>query len=271
VKQSTNPAGTAPAAVIARSRSRRRRVLVLATAALAVTAVAMGVSFLDQSGAAALTISSGGSGNLVYPLGGTSKTLPVGDGSDPLTYAKYSGTAGSATVAGCTTLGSCNTTTAKATGSTLASVTSPSWSPVANSPGDVTTAGDIAVVDATQVSSSASVVVNMYVTNLAALSKDYSSYAFPINVYSTTCPSGTCGPWSATDAGVVTQSPFASFLTDTSGVISFSLPGGKYYDITMESASQGANVGGSFYCISTSTTGGASLSPSFFITASPTA
>src|SRR5579871_604502 len=57
----------APAAALARSRSRKQRFLITGTAALAVIAVVMGVSFLDSSGTAALSISSSSS-TLVYPL-----------------------------------------------------------------------------------------------------------------------------------------------------------------------------------------------------------
>jgi len=249
----------APAAVLARSRSRRKRFLIVGIAALAVLGVTMGVSFLGQSGSVTLSVSggSGSSSSLVYmPSSTTSITLPSHtSASTPsiLTSTEY--TQGTPTSAD----------------PTVATIHTPSWAPTANSAGSVSQGGDIAIIDASQ--TTGPVVVNLYVTNLAALQQDYSSFAFPINVYETVGASGSGGTstWAASSS-VVTQSPFSSYLTDTSGVISFSLPAGKYYDITMEGGDSASGVGGgSFYCISTSTTGGAALAPSFFITANPTA
>ncbi len=264
----------APAEIFARSRSRRRRFLVVSVTALAVMAVTMGVSFLDQSGATTLEVSAGSGNDLVFPIGSGSTALPVGDGSHPLVNTVY--TSGPATVVGSGSCDStyvgtkaCDTGSNKATSSTLSAGNLPSWSPTANSPGSVTTHGDIAVIDATQISSSANVIVNLYITNLAALSKDYSSFTFPVNVYQATPTSNlTAVTWNAASS-IVTQSPFASFLTDTTGVLSFALPGGKFYELTMEGPSD-PGAGGSFFCISTTASGG-SLSPSFFITANPTA
>lgn len=135
----------------------------------------------------------------------------------------------------------------------------PSWSPTANSAGSVATSGSIAVIDASQVSTN--VIVNVYITNLASLAQAYSSFAFPIDVWTSTNGSS----WS--QSSVVSTSPFSSYLTDTSGVISFSLPPNAYYDITMEGSDDATIGGGSFYCISTSN---GSLSPSFYVTANAT-
>lgn len=254
----------APAHTIARSRTRKRRFLLVALAALAAVGALMGVSFLDQSGATTLNVTAASGSDLVWPASGSSYNLPVGNGTRPLTSTEYS--SGVANVSGCST--TCSTSN-PATSSTLASDTLPSWSPTQSTAGNVTTAGDIAVIDATQ--STGNVIVSLYVTNLAALSDDYSSFAFPVDVYRSQGSADPSAPSSWTQASaIVSSSPFSSFLTDTTGVLTFSLPAGYYYDLTMDSASQGFGGGGSYYCISTTAAGG-SLSPAFFVTANPTA
>jgi hypothetical protein len=272
----------APAAALARSRSRRKRFLITGTAALAVIGAAMGVSFLDSSGTAALNISSTNS-TLVYPLTGASAPLPLGTGasatvSGPLTTTAFSG---KSTPSG----GNCGTVTENPDSSSTATCNAtptnntvtaknPSWSPVAGSAGTVTTAGDLAIVDAT--SATNYVTVNVYVSNLTQLAVNYGSFAFPVNVYSTTCPgSGSCNAWQE----ALTVSPYYTYLTDTSGVLTFNLAKGKYYDIVMEGTNHTASlsgspsggnipsgVGGAFFTNQTDTTNG-SLSPSFYFSA----
>ncbi|HKI93541.1 MAG TPA: hypothetical protein VJ986_14660 [Gaiellaceae bacterium] len=271
----------APAGVLARSRSRRKRFLLVGTAALAAIGVAMGVSFLDSSGTASLAI-SGTSSTLVYPLSyvndSSTTALPT---TNPLTTTAFSG---QSTLTGCGT-GALNSDSSTSGYTTCTSPTNtinnnaiknPSWSPVAGSAGTVTTAGDLALVDAT--SASNYVTVNMYLTNLSALAIDYSSFAFPINVYKTTCDAdGNCSAW--TEA---LTTPYYTYMTDTSGALTFNLAAGAntYYDIVMEgtnhTASAPANaptgspipvsIGGSFYTTQTSLNPG-SLSPSFYFTA----
>lgn len=273
----------APAAALARSRSRKKRFLITGTAALAVIAVVMGVSFLDSSGTAALSIASSNS-TLVYPLvhsGSGTTSLPS---TNPLTTTAFSGkttvggtgtcTTGSIGGGGQTTGYSLSSCTSPTNSISNANIVSPSWSPVAGSPAAVTTAGDLAVVDATTATNY--VTVNMYVTNLPALMVDYGSFAFPVNVYQTTCTSdGNCGAWQETLTGTS-----YTYLTDTSGVLTFNLAAGKYYDIVMEGTNHTtSNVpanspttgpstpqGGSIFVNQTNGTGG-SLSPSFYFNA----
>jgi hypothetical protein len=269
----------APATVVVQSRSRRKRFLLVGTAALAVIGAAMGVSFLDSSGTASLTISSSTS-TLVYPLTYASSgqtSLPT---TNPLTTTAFSGAStlacGSGSGPSSQSSGGATTSTCSGvTGNTInnSAIVNPSWSPVAGSPGTVTTAGDLALVDATGVPNYAT--VNMYVANLSALAIDYSSFAFPINVYKTTCSSaGSCGAWQEE-----LSSPSYTYITDTSGVLTFNLPTGYYYDIVMEGTNHTTSspsgspttgpssaVGGSFYTTQTSGSGG-SLSPSFYFAA----
>lgn len=126
------------------------------------------------------------------------------------------------------------------------------------------TGGDLALINAPIAPNG--VVVSVYITNLAALQQDYSSFAFPINVYSSTCTS-TCGSWTADTAvtGASVGSP--TYLTSTTGFLTFNLPNSSltpntYYDIAMDK-------GGSYYCTSVSTAGTASITPTFYFTAEP--
>lgn len=202
----------------------------VSVAGLAVLAASLGVSFAGDTGTTSLTV-SGGNSNFVFPVA-TNNTLP-----NAVTSLKYTSAA------------------AVNTSHVITAAVTPSWAPIAGSAGTVTTAGDLGLIDATTVANA--IILNLYVTNLAALQQDYSSYSLPINVYSSTCSSGCT--W-AQDTAVVASPP--TYLTNSAGVITLKLPTGKYYDITME-------TGGAFYTISTTATGGA-LSPSFYFVATAT-
>ena len=229
---------------VRRSRVRRRRFLLLAVAGLAVVGVAMGVSFLDASGTTSTSVSAA-SDSFVFPVAAsTSSKLPCA-----VVNLKYTTSAGITPGTGT----NCATTQ---TAFNTSSVVLPSWTPVAGSAGSVTTAGDLAVIDATTGTlgpDHGSLLVNMYITNLDKLQQAYSSFAFPVNVYSSTTGTGT---WTA-DTTVL---PAVTYLTYSTGFLSFDMPAGKYYDITFD-------TGGSFYTTSTSTV--ADLNPSFFFTAQP--
>lgn len=218
-----------------RSHSRRRRFLLLTIPGLAVLAVAMGVSFLGNTGVTNASVSAASS-NFIYPVAATNH-LP-----SAVNALKY-------------------TPAANISATTINPAVTPSWAPTAQSAGSVTTAGDLALIDATIASNG--VTVSLYVTNLAGLQQDYSSLALPVNIYQSPCTSGSC-TW--TQASSVIVSP-PTYLTATSGFLTFNLPasvGGvpQYYDITID-------PGGSFYCTSTSTSGTATLSPSYYFTAQP--
>ncbi|MHB1252040.1 MAG: hypothetical protein ACYC0I_07925 [Acidimicrobiales bacterium] len=149
---------------------------------------------------------------------------------------------------------------------------SPDWSPRTESAGSVTTPGDLALVDASGATNGAR--VSVFVTNLAALQRDYASFVLPVGVYYlATSPDSQASPYLATpscatgscswqlangEASAPDVTSSLTYLTSGSGVVSFTLPRG-YYDITMQ-------TGGAYYCIATTP---ASLSPSFFISARP--
>ncbi len=241
-----------------RSSKLRRRFLMAGVAGLAVLGPMLGVSFLGDTGTATPSITGSSASSLVY-IGtmpcGTSSTSIFGPSASTQTSAPTATLEyGSSATYDSTT---CSSSTPTVTDSTK---NYPTWSPAADSAGQVTH-GDIALVDATGVASSTDVIVNLYLTNLQSLAADYSSFAFPVDVYSctpsTTAGSGcgsTAAPWTAV-TGIA-----GNYLTNTAGYYSFSLPGGDYYDITFK-------TGGEFYCISTTASTG-SLSPTYLVTAS---
>lgn len=125
----------------------------------------------------------------------------------------------------------------------------PSWQPIPGVPVVVNKPGDLALVDTTQ--RSTPLTATLYITNLAELRARYQSFAFRIGVYETTTPR-TPGNWRKSPNALTT------FLTDATGKISFSLPAGRYYDLTIEH-------GGSLLA---SVAGTGSYSPRFFVTTS---
>lgn len=217
------------------SRKRRKRFLAVGVAGLAVLAAALGISFAGDTGTASISVSSA-SNSFVYPVA-NSASLPAAVDS-----LKYTGPSA-----------------IDAPGSTITTATLPSWVPSANTAGSVTTAGDLAVIDATLSGIANAVTVNVYITNLAALQLDYSSFALPFNVYRCQSSCTTTGAW--TQASAVVASP-PTYLTSTEGFVSFSLPKAYYYVIAID-------TGGSLYTISTTASGG-SLSPSFYFTSQST-
>lgn len=212
-------------------RKQRKRFVAIAVAGLAILGAALGVSFAGESGTATLSV-SGGNSNFVYPVS-SGAALPAA--VDALKY----------------------TTSVDAPGNTITTAVTPSWSPIAGSAGSVTTAGDLAVIDATTVANA--IVLNFYITNLAALQQNYSSYVLPVNVYSCASACTSAGAWTQ-DTAVIASPP--SYLTNSAGVVTLKLPTGKYYDVALD-------TGGAFYTISTTASGGA-LAPSFYFVATAT-
>lgn len=211
--------------------ARRKRFLAASVAALAVLAVAMGVSFLGNTGTAGVEVKASNS-EFVFPVGksgfGTHSTLK--EESKTVETLKW--------------------------GSTTASGTLPGWSPTLNTAGEVATAGDLALVDAT----GTPLILNVFITNLVGLQGDYSSFTFPMHVYQNETGTCTGGAGAKTCKWEENKGLSETYLTNTEGNLSFSLPSGHFYDITIDK-------GGSFYTISTTA---GELSPSFYFTAQAT-
>lgn len=218
-------------------RKRRRRFLLVSIPALAVLAVALGVSFADDAGTSTLNVSSS-SNNFVFPVISGTTGIPAA-----VTALKYTGTNG-------------------LTGTAFdADVIRPAWVPTTGSAGEVTTAGDLVLVDATAgtLGTATALTVTVFITNLAGLQQAYSSFAYPIRIWKCAATCNANAAWSeVVDDTVI--SPRPTYLANTDGFIQFRLPVGFYYDIVFD-------LGGSFYTISTTTA--ANLSPQFFFTAQP--
>lgn len=221
-----------------RFRLKRRRFLAVAIVGLAALAVAMGVSFTADTGSTTVTVNAGT----------TSSLVSTGTLSGGLSYKVSGGT----------------------------SPTAPSWTPVAGSAGSVTTKGDLALVDARSSSAGGAtqLTITVYVTNLPALQKTYSSFAWPVRLYSGTFNS--VGPSTSWTGSAIVASSNTTYLTNTGGYVSFTVPTqgdntlGNVIDVQLGGDTSGD--GGSFYTVCTDTSGtctGGSLNPTFFITAQP--
>lgn len=223
----------------------RKKFLVVSVAALLVLGTSMGISFTADTGVTQITAASTG-------------------GALPLVWSASYGVAGGlpAAVTGVATAGWKYGTS----GTGLQSVPSaPVWpTVVAGQPGSVTTAGDIATIDATDTSANY-LLITVYVTNMRALALTYNSYSLPFRIYGSTAFSSGSITWSASpisDANGVNTAN--TYITNTSGYETFKLPTGvgKYYAVTLDS-------GGAFYPYQTGAVG-AATTPALYITAQRT-
>lgn len=223
----------------------RKKFLIVSVAALLVLGTSMGVSFTADTGVTQLaTANTGGALPLIWsPTYGTAGGLPVAVTGAATAGWKY-GTAG--------------------TGAQSVP-TPPVWpTVVAGQAGSVTSSGDIAVVDATDISASY-LLVTVYITNMRPLALTYNSYSLPIRVYNATAFSSGAITWSASptvDSNSVNTAN--TYLTNNQGYETFKLAtgAGKYYAITLDS-------GGAFYPYQTGASG-AATTPALYITAQRT-
>jgi hypothetical protein len=119
------------------------------------------------------------------------------------------------------------------------------WRPAAliltGSQVQVARAGDLVMINTK--GRSTPLQVNLYITNGAALARSYSSFVLPIALWRSLDPT-TRASW---------QRSATTYITDAGGKVSFDLPAGQFYDITLEQ-------GGSLYPIP----GQHALAPAFF-------
>jgi len=221
----------------------RKRFLIVSIAALTVLGTSLGVSFTADTGVTQVTAAStGGALPLVWsPTYGTPGGLPAAvTGAGAAGWRYGTGTPGS-------------------------TPTAPVWpTVVAGQAGSVTSAGDIATIDATDTSST-NLLLTIYITNMKPLALTYNSYSLPLRVYNSTGFASGSITWSAsptTDANSVNTAN--TYLTNTQGYETFKLPtgAGKYYAITLD-------AGGAFYPYQTGASG-AATTPAFYITAQRT-
>jgi hypothetical protein len=244
---------------------RRRRFALVAVAGLGALAVALGFSFTADTGTTTVNVTAGSTSKLVFTQ---TADLPT---TQKLTFR----------VASIVDVDTGNDRTPAA----------PDWQPVAGSAGSVTTKGDLALIDARAASAggASNLTVTVYVTNLPALQKAYSSFAFPIRLYQgqfdDNGTSGTIGDdtMSWATSGTLVSASASTYLTGTGGFLSFSLPtegndvAGNVVAVQLgedgtSSPAATTGDGGSFYTVCTDTSGacsGGSLNPVFFVTAQP--
>jgi hypothetical protein len=253
-----------PTRVQPRRLSRKRnKFLLLSLAAVAVLSTALAVSFTADSGVTSIGVTGTAGSQYVYaPTYGSVGTLPTVGGVG----------LGDTAVA--------NKSWAYGTASGFA--TSPVWSGTGGNPslgaGYIKTGGDVALIDARN-APTANLVVSVYITNLGQLMADYSSFAFPIELYQ-----GSVGApavsgrlpitWTRLSVG---PSPSITFLTDSGGVLSWKVPAGSasnVYEVVMTGATDTAPVnpaafssGGAFFIQAVTNTTTAALAPSFYVTA----
>lgn len=219
----------------------RRRFLVVSIAALTVIGTSLGVSFTADTGVTQVTTASTG-------------------GALPLIWSANYSASGSlpAAVTAGWKYGS---------GTSNRQSTSPVWpTVVAGQAGSVTTAGDIATIDATDLSANY-LLITVYITNMRPLALTYNSYSLPLRVYANTNFASFTGAivWDsspAIDANSINTAN--TYLTNTQGYETFKLAtgAGKYYAITLDKD-------GAFYPYQTGASG-AATTPSFYITAQRT-
>lgn len=237
-----------------RVRGMQKRFALVATAAVAALGAALATTFTADTGSTNISVSApGGGSSLLFPVASGNSLPSTTDAYIDKTAGKLQNTPNSAL----------SGTGANTSGfNTIGTATTPSWSVVQNSAGNVSTPGDLAVVDAdtTDAGSAANVLVTLYLTNLSPLQGDYNSFAWPIDVYKSTDNGDS---WTA-----VTGLGLPQYLTNTSGYLTLTLPTGSHflYDITMD-------TGGSYYVINTTdnhlTTNTNDPAPSFYFTIQP--
>ena len=191
---------------LARSKVRRR-FLAVAIPGLAVVLAITGIGYLAGTGSVTATVQGGSNSSYLY--------LVTANNTIPAPSLKWSSI---------TVTTSANTITTAQLPVITASKT----------PAQVSTPGDLALVDAR----STNVAVSMYVTNLAVMRTDYLSFELPVVVYKATCTTTTSGTCSATSTWAITATltptpTTGTPITTTTGLLSFHMTSGFFYDITV--------------------------------------
>lgn len=233
---------TRPRVILRKSALRTLQILLLVSvAALSSIGIVNAKDFAALTAAATNTALTGGTLPLVWSANyGTAGGLPTAVTGAATAGWKY-GTAG--------------------TGVQSVPV-APGWPVVvANQAGSISSSGDIAVIDATDISATY-LIVTIFITNMKPLALTYNSYALPVRIYAATAFSGGSITWNAsahTDSNGINIAN--TYLTNTQGYETFKLAtgAGKYYAITLD-------AGGSYYPYQTGVSGSATT-PAFYITA----
>lgn len=217
----------------------RRRYFLATTAVLIVVGATLSVSFAADSGTSTASVSGSTSAVGVYDVGGAEPAVPWDFNDDSDNADKI-------------TLPEGSELNESATDVTWTNTDSPAWSVAGGASGTVSTdgAGDLAYLDASG-SSSSKILVSVYVTNMAELAVNYTSWAFNIELHQATAANAGAATWTqvGTDELVTSDSGTVTFIADISSMDHLALVLGS---------------GGSFYAVQTDTTDG-DLGPEFFI------
>ena len=217
----------------------RRRYAFATIAVMAVVAATLSVSFAADSGTSTATVTGSTSAVGVYDVSGAVPTAPWDFNSDSDNVDKI-------------TLPEGSELNEHASAVTWSNADSPAWSVAGGSSGTVLAAGagDLAYLDASG-SSSSKVLVSVYVTNMAELAVNYTSWAFNIELHQATATDAGTGSWTqvGTDELVTSDSGTVTFIADISSMDHLGLVLG---------------TGGSFYAVQTDTNNG-ELGPEFFV------
>ena len=243
MEESTDTSFLSRLATSSRLRNTRKRFLIVSVAVLAVFGTTLGVSFTADTGVTTITAAGiGGALPLIWSANyGSAGNLPAAVTGTASAGWKY-GTAGSGAQSVPTT---------------------PGWpTVVAGQAGSITASGDIATIDATDLTSGF-LLVTIYITNMKALALTYNSYSLPIRIYSGIRSSGnvTWNGTAHTDSNSINTAN--TYLTNNQGYETFKLATGalQYYSITLD-------AGGSYYPYQTNA--GGATTPAFYITAQRT-
>lgn len=223
-------------------RARQRGVVRLgALAAGVVVVAATSVAFLDTSGVTSTSITAASSAGVSIDLAGATPLSGTASAGNPTTWVTGGATA----------------------------VTSGMWSPQLDTPVSVVAAGDVAIVNASSLSASSNVIIDLSVTNTPALNAAYSYFNLPVNLYSWTYAAGS-GSWglATPTGGSILSSTSPTILSLTESTASWEVPGGGVYEIEIPFDAADTNGdNGSFYMFQATGTAGAtwSLAPDFYV------
>jgi hypothetical protein len=226
-----------------RRRTIRRRVIALGVAGVTIAGAQIGVSMLGDTGTvdASVTQNTSAVSKHIYAT-----SLPTGTAGTP---------------PGVWAAGFVNTNNATNASPTVARV---AWSAAPSTTGTVTTAGDVAVIDATAAglpANATGVSITMYISNLNNFARNYSSFALPVGVYQ----------WSGTAWSQSTNTDFYSgtnknalYISDSDGSVTLNLPkaagSAGYYEIVIDKTN-------GFWQSNSSLPATNDLGPSFYMTA----
>src|SRR5690606_26944453 len=134
----------------------------------------------------------------------------------------------------------------------------PSWSPILNNAVEVTTEGDVAIID-TRGLGTTNVLINVALTNSADLDASHNYFILPveINYWSGAAWTGANSGDGDGDASTGGTAFGVRYLSTNNGYLNFTVDGDEVYEISIP-------TGGSIFAVNTTT-----LGPSCLISTTP--